>query len=111
MLFRSILSGSKKMLVFDDTESTEKIRIYDKGADLKDPESFDEFQLTYRSGDVLSPRLGAYEPLSKTVEHFVECVRNGKKSRTDGIKGVKVIKVLEAIDRSLKSNGHIQKVK
>ncbi|RJQ18380.1 MAG: gfo/Idh/MocA family oxidoreductase [Nitrospiraceae bacterium] len=109
-LRRMVICGSKKMLVFDDARSSEKIQVYDKGAELKDPESFDEFQLTYRSGDVLSPRIDTYEPLTKTIEHFFECIEKNNDPRTNGKNGIQVIKILEAIDRSLINNGHVEKV-
>lgn len=105
-----LLSGSRKMLVFDDTENIEKIKIYDKGVDLKNPQDFGEFQVTYRSGDVVSPKLDTYKPLDKAVEYFLKCIENGTKPRSNGSKGIEVIKVLEAIDRSLKNNGHMEKV-
>jgi len=107
----TILSGSRKMLIFDDTKSGEKIKIYDRGVTLKNPRDFGEFQLTYREGDVVSPKLDTYEPLSKVVQHFLECIRRGERPRTDGTKGIKAIKVLEAIDRSLKNNGRMEEVK
>lgn len=106
-----IISGSTKMLVFDDTEGSEKIKIYDKGADILNPESYDEFQLTYRSGDILSPRIDTYEPLKNLVSEFIESIKNGKNARTDGVKGVKIVKVLEAIDESLQHSGKMMEVK
>lgn len=106
----TLISGSKKMLTFDDTESVEKIRIYDKGADLKNPEDFGEFQLSYRSGDVLSPKLDTYEPLNKVVEHFLESVKNKTTPRTNGTNGIEVIRVLEAIDRALGNGGAVERV-
>ncbi len=111
-LRQMVIAGSRKMLVFDDTESTkEKIKIYDKGADLRDPENFDEFQLSYRSGDVVSPKLDIYEPLGKVVAEFFECLDNNyKKPMTNGEKGIQVIKILEAIERSLRKDGHMEKV-
>jgi len=107
----TIISGSRKMLVFDDTRSGEKIKIYDRGVALKNPQDFGEFQLTYREGDVVSPKLDTYEPLSKVVEHFLECIKKRKRPRTDGIKGIKVIKILEATERSLQNGGSMEEVR
>jgi len=107
----TIISGSRKMLVFDDTKSGEKIKIYDRGVALKNPQDFAEFQLTYREGDVVSPKLDTYEPLSKAVKHFLECIRKRERPRTNGTKGVKVIKILEAIERSLLNGGDMEEVK
>jgi len=107
----TILSGSEKMLVFDDTKSGEKIKLYDRGVALENPQDFGEFQLTYREGDVVSPKLDTYEPLSKVVQHFLECIRRAERPRTHGAKGIKVIKVLEAIERSLQNGGNREEVR
>ena len=69
------------MIVYDDLEPVEKVKIYDRGVD-RQPASFGEFQLTYRSGDILSPRLDTTEPLFIECEHFLECIRDWPASRT-----------------------------
>lgn len=97
--------GSRKMAVFDDVETSEKIRIYDKGFD-RPPEygSYGEY-LTLREGDILIPRIDMKEPLRLECEHFIECVRDGKRPLTDARAGVQVVKVLEAGQRSLEAGG------
>ena len=82
-----------------------------KGVDYKDPDSFGEFQLSYRAGDIISPRLDNYEPLSVEVAHFFECIRNGQKPKTDGLSGLRVVRALEAAQSSLENNGHPETIK
>ncbi len=95
--------GDKKMAVIDDMQSSEKIRIYDKGAKL-DYSSYGEF-LSLRSGDILIPKLDSYEPLKAECQHFVECVKKRKTPRSDGKDGLRVLKVLAAAQKSLESGG------
>lgn len=109
-LRRTAVIGSEKMLVYDDTEVMEKVKIYDKGVAYKDPDSFGEFQLSYRAGDIISPRLDNYEPLSVEVSHFFECIRTGQKPKTDGLSGLRVVQALEAAQSSLEKNGHVEKI-
>jgi predicted dehydrogenase len=106
-LRRTAIIGSEKMLVYDDTENIEKVKIYDKGVDYKDPETFGEYQLSYRAGDVISPRLDTFEPLHMEINHFIECCLNGKKPRTDGFSGLRVVKALEAAEESLKNKSAV----
>jgi predicted dehydrogenase len=97
--------GSKKMAVFDDTEASEKIWLYDKGVDSKfDYTTYGEY-LSLRSGDILIPKIDSVEPLESECKHFVECVREGKQPLSDGKEGLKVLRVLQAAQKSLKSGG------
>jgi predicted dehydrogenase len=100
-LRRTIIVGSKKMLMYDDTESVEKVKIFDQGVDYKDPETFGEFQLSYRTGDIYTPRIENTEPLGIEAAHFVECVATGARPITDGVAGRSVVAALEAAQRSL----------
>ena len=100
-LRRTIVVGSKKMLMYDDTESVEKVKVFDQGVDYKDPETFGEFQLSYRTGDIRAPRIASTEPLCAEADHFIDCVRNGKRPLTDGPAGRSVVAALEAAQRSL----------
>jgi predicted dehydrogenase len=100
-LRRTLIVGDKKMLLYDDTESVEKVKIFDHGVDLEEPGSFGEFQLSYRTGDIVSPRLNAHEPLFEEAKHFIECVRTDARPRTDGRSGLRVVRALERADLSL----------
>ena len=92
---RVTVVGSEKMAVFDDTEPTEKIRIYDKGVDYGDYQSYGD-ALTLRAGDIVIPRIDMTEPLKVECQHFVSCVRTGDTPRSDGRDGLRVVRVLEA---------------
>lgn len=101
-LRRTMIVGDKKMLLYDDTESVEKLKIYDRGVlQTVEPGSFGEFQLSYRTGDVVSPHLSAKEPLLTEAEEFVDCIRTGRTPRTDGQSGLRVVRALEAAEKSL----------
>jgi len=100
-LRRTVIVGSKKMLMYDDTESVEKVKIYDEGVDYKDPETFGEFQLSYRTGGTYSPPVENTEPLFLEASHFIECVANGTPPLTDGCSGRLVVAALEAAQESL----------
>ena len=98
--------GTKKMVVYDDTETLEKVKIYDKGVLVPNSHnSFGEFQLSYRYGDITIPRLKAEEPLKAELSHFLECIREGKESFTDGESGYQVVRIIEKINESLKNGG------
>jgi predicted dehydrogenase len=104
------LVGSKKMLVYDDVSLDAKIQIYDKGIDqlddfLDSPESFAQFQFQIKAGDLVVPTIQFGEPLQAECRHFVECIEHGRRPLTDGFDGLKVVKVLEAAERSLKQDG------
>jgi len=104
------LVGSKKMLVYDDVSLDAKIQIYDKGIDqlddfLDSPESFAQFQFQIKAGDLVVPTIQFGEPLQAECREFVECIEHGRRPLTDGLDGLKVVKVLEAAERSLKQDG------
>lgn len=107
-LRRTLIVGDKKMLVYDDTESVEKIKLYDHGVDQMEPNSFGEYQLSYRTGDIVSPRLESSEPLLVEAKHFIDCIHTGVAPRTDGYSGLRVVKALEMADASLYSNGNLR---
>jgi predicted dehydrogenase len=103
-LRRTAVVGSRKMLVYDDT-SPEPVRVFDSGADLPEPESFGEYQLTYRTGDIVSPRVDASEPLSLELTDFVDAIRTGSTPRSSAPIGLDVVAITEAVDRSLAAGG------
>jgi predicted dehydrogenase len=104
------LVGSKKMLVYDDVSLDAKIQIYDKGVvrperGLDAPQSFAEFQLQLRVGDITIPTLQFNEPLHTECRHFVDCITTGAPPLTDGWNGLRVVRVLEAAEQSIKQGG------
>ncbi|HET7467801.1 MAG TPA: Gfo/Idh/MocA family oxidoreductase [Candidatus Dormibacteraeota bacterium] len=99
--------GDRKMVVFDDTHATEKLRIYDRGADYQPREGgFAEFIAAVRDGDIVIPRLEQREPLREQLEHFVECVRTGARPLASAEDGVAIVKVLERAQRELRASSH-----
>jgi predicted dehydrogenase len=92
------LVGSRRMATFDDMELERKVTIYDKGYD-EPTGSYGEY--ITRSGDIWSPRIANREPLRLECEHFVECIREGRRPRSDGDAGLRVVRVLAALQRSL----------
>jgi len=101
---RFTVVGSRKMAVLDDTEATEKLRIYDKGVGGGSVVDYAR-SLNVSSGDIWIPQLEGGEPLTVECRHFLECVRTRQKPRTDGAHGLEVIRVLEAASKSLASGG------
>lgn len=100
--------GSRMMAVIDDVESTEKVRLYDKGVDLKPGEKrFVEYAeaMSIRSGDIHIPRIDMREPLRLECEHFVHCIRTGETPRSDGRNGLAVVRILSAAQKSLANRG------
>ena len=91
--------GTKRMVVYDDTDPLEKLKIYDRGVEFRQPQTFGEFQLSYRMGDMHAPYLGSAEPLLLEVGHFVSCVETGAKPLTCGEFGAQVVEALELVDR------------
>jgi predicted dehydrogenase len=107
---RITVVGSRKMAVFNDLEPVEKIKIYDKGVEIPPyTNTFDDFKLGYRYGDILIRHIPFVEPLRVECNHFVECVQNRTVPQSDGRVGLKVVKVIEAATRSL-ANGGMQEV-
>ena len=103
---KTTVVGSKKMLVYDDVSSLEKIRIYDKGVTVQPHyDTFGEFHLSYRYGDISIPRLDDSEPLKIECQHFIDCIEKGERSRSSGRDGLEVLLALDAADRSIKENG------
>lgn len=96
--------GDKKMAVLDDTQATEKLRIYDKGVDFTP--SYRDYgeSLTIRVGDIYIPKIDLVEPLKAECQHFLDCIATGAKPLTDGESGLKVVRVLEAAEQSLREN-------
>jgi predicted dehydrogenase len=109
-LRRTIVVGSKKMLMYDDTESVEKVKIFDHGVNFQEPETFGQYQLSYRTGDILSPKVAGSEPLFVEASHFIECLEKQTRPITDGAAGLAVVASLEAADYSLRHDGAMQAI-
>lgn len=103
-LRRTTIVGSEKMVLYDDT-SSEPVRVFDSGVLQKNPETFGEYQLTYRTGDILSPRIDVAEPLAAELTDFCTAVRDGSTPRSSSAVGLEVIRMIEAVDRSLEQSG------
>jgi predicted dehydrogenase len=99
-LRRTVVVGSQKMVVYDDT-STEPIRVFDRGVVYEDPETFGEHHLSYRTGDILSPKLDSYEPLARQLEDFRRAVVLGEPMRDHATLARNVVRLTEAADHSL----------
>ncbi len=104
-----VLGGTKKMVVYDDTEPSEKVKVYDKGVEVLKNNDTNEhlyrFLVEYRMGDMWAPKLDSKEALRAEAEHFVECIENSTRPITDGEFGLRIVKILEAATESLRSRG------
>jgi len=103
---RTLIGGSRQMIVYDDIESSEKIKVYDKGVVVNNgADSFQKLMVSYRSGDMYAPRLDLTEALRVEAIHFADCIENGTKPITDGHSGLRVVGILEAATHSMKEHG------
>jgi predicted dehydrogenase len=103
-LRRTTIVGSEKMVVYDDV-SNEPVRIFDSGVMLRDPESFGEYRLTYRTGDILSPRIDVSEPLLLELGDFRSAIVDGTVPRSSAKLGLEVVRMIEGVDISLQRDG------
>jgi predicted dehydrogenase len=101
----TLLGGQKKMLVWNDVAPGDKIKVYDKGVEVKNTEGIYNLLVTYRSGDMWAPKVDQVEALKLEAEHFIECIKTGKRPLNDGTSGLRVVKMLEAANKSLKKKG------
>ena len=103
---QTLIGGTSKMILWDDNNPSEKVKVYDKGVELfETKEDLYHMKVQYRVGDMYAPRLNEVEALSLETEHFVVCILNHKKPITDGVSGLEVVKVLVASKESLKLKG------
>src|SRR5204862_142436 len=103
----TLIGGRDKMLVWNDLEADEKIKVYDKGVTVTNGQSVYELLVSYRSGDVWAPRVEQAEALTLELEYFMDCIRNDRTPFNDGLAGWLGVKLLEAADQSLKERGKI----
>src|SRR2546423_8011753 len=107
----TLIAGSKKMVLYDDIEPTEKVRVYDKGVTanrIGDREADYQTLVSYRTGDVWAPKLDATEALNHVVAEFIDAIRSKRKPLTDGEAGLRVVRILEAAQQSIKEEGNFK---
>jgi len=108
---RTLIGGDRQMIVFDDLEPDEKVKVYDKGVSVaNDQDRIYALKVSYRAGDMWAPKLDRAEALLVEAEHFVESIRERRAPLTDGSAGLRVVQVLEAATRSLALRGEVVKV-
>jgi len=100
-----LVGGSKKMIVYDDMEASEKVKVYDKGIEVASTEAAHNALISYRLGDMWAPRLEQTEALRLVASEFVDCIESGRRPVTDGISGLSVVRILEASEMSIKRRG------
>jgi predicted dehydrogenase len=104
----TLIGGSEKMILYDDLEPSEKIKVYDKGITVTPrPEDVYKLLVSYRSGDMYAPRLDNTEALQNEVLHFIDCIENGAKPETDGQAGLRMVAMIEAAEKSLSGRGRL----
>jgi predicted dehydrogenase len=101
----TLIGGEKKMLVWNDLEADEKLRVYDRGVKITNCEGVYDLLVNYRSGDMWAPHLEQVEALHREMNYFVECISNGQDPINDGCAGLRVVKMLEAASESLSKRG------
>jgi predicted dehydrogenase len=104
---RTLIGGDRQMIVYDDLEPSEKVKVYDKGITLNcgNPDKAHELLVGYRAGDMWAPQLPITEGLRVEAAHFLDCIRNGERPMSDGVAGLRVLRILEAASASLKLGG------
>lgn len=103
----TLIGGEKKMLVWNDLEADEKIKVYDKGIQVANGEGIYELLVSYRSGDMWAPKVEQTEALRTELAYFVDCVANNKHPHNDGQAGLRVVRMLEAVECSLRERGRV----
>ncbi len=99
---RTLIGGSRQMVVYDDLEPSEKVKLYDRGVSVNEnPESLYTMLVSYRTGDMSAPQLDISEALHTEALHFVRCIQEGERPLTDGLSGLRVVRILEAATQSI----------
>ena len=106
----TLIGGEKKMLVWNDLSADEKLKIYDKGVEIKNTQGIYDLLVSYRSGDMYAPKVEQAEALKLECEHFVKCIEESQIPLNNGYTGLEVVKMLEACDRSLKADGRLVEI-
>lgn len=108
---RTLVGGGGKMIVYDDLEAIEKIKLYDKGVTItENPEDIHKMLVSYRTGDMWSPKVDETEALTLEAQHFVDCIERSQKPITGGMQGLELVRILEAADKSLRQRGAPQEL-
>lgn len=108
---RTLVGGGGKMIVYDDLEAIEKIKLYDKGVTITEsPEDIHKMLVSYRTGDMWSPKVDETEALTLEAQHFVDCIEHSQKPITGGMQGLELVRILEAADKSLRQRGAPQEL-
>jgi predicted dehydrogenase len=103
----TLIGGQKKMLVWNDLDPDEKIKIYDKGIEVANGENVYDLLVSYRSGDMWAPKVEQIEALKLEAQHFIDCISNNKTPINDGLTGLRVVKILETANQSVKKKGQL----
>jgi len=103
----TLIGGRDKMLVWNDLEADEKIKIYDKGVQMTSGQGVYDLLVSYRSGDVWAPKCQQTEALKVELDYFIDCIQHDRTPMNDGVAGLRVVKLLEAADESLKARGKV----
>lgn len=107
----TLIGGSEKMILYDDLEPSEKVKVYDKGVTLsQSPEAVYEMLVSYRSGDMWAPRLDTTEALHTEALHFINCITDNKQPETNGQAGLRLVRMVEAAERSLRCRGQLVEI-
>lgn len=101
----TLIGGEKKMLVWNDLEADEKIKVYDRGVQMNSKQGVYDLLVSYRSGDMWSPKVEATEALKAELGYFVECIKKGERPHNDGLAGLRIVRMLEAAEESLNRKG------
>ena len=105
---KTLISGSRKMIIYDDMEPSEKVKIYDKGVDVThDKEAIYNMLIQYRTGDMLAPQIDLTEALKRVSQEFYNAIQDNRAPLTDGQAGLRVVRILEAANRSIRNNGRV----
>ena len=107
----TLIGGSEKMILYDDLEPSEKLKVYDKGISVAPgPEDVYRLLVSYRSGDMWAPRLDNTEALQTEALHFIDCIENNKQPETDGPAGLRMVNMIEAAEKSLRDRGRLVEI-
>ena len=101
----TLIGGEKKMVVWNDLEADEKVKVYDKGVEITNGQGVYDLLVSYRSGDMWAPKVEQTEALQLEANYFVECIDKNQTPFNDGVAGLRVVRLLEAAAQSLKEQG------